>query len=215
MRSLLTRIFGKPQIIGGMDGDSPTYLCRWFVIPKFNKNGVRRPFSVYLHNFNRSDDDRALHDHPFWNCSILLKGCYLEHMPGGVVKKRYPFLPVFRPASAAHRIELIDGKSVWTLFLTGRKTREWGFYCPVRWKHWTMFEHDNGCGEDLNMPEIDLRRIEVRYTNGDADTFLATQTEAEKVFDNIAEEAFEFVHTRGRTVIFSRDVSRVTIGLNQ
>ena len=43
-------------IVGGKDNP---YLLRWFVIPR---NPV---FNIYLHRFLRSDDDRALHDHPW------------------------------------------------------------------------------------------------------------------------------------------------------
>ena len=43
-------------VIGGSDNP---YLLRWFLIPR---NPV---FNVYLHKFMRSDDDRALHTHPW------------------------------------------------------------------------------------------------------------------------------------------------------
>ena len=37
-------------------------------------------FNLYLHEFSRSDDDRALHDHPWlFNLSVLLSGTYVEH----------------------------------------------------------------------------------------------------------------------------------------
>jgi len=49
------------------------YNDRWFVMPK------NRWFGVYLHHFQRSDDDRALHDHPWaFNISWLLDGDYDE-----------------------------------------------------------------------------------------------------------------------------------------
>lgn len=112
--------------------DSP-YLMRWYVIPR------NRWMNVYFHLFLRSDDDRAHHDHPWCSMSILLKGCYLEHMQGQEA-------PAFRPeghvgvrsATALHRVELFD-KPVWTLFLTGPKTREWGFQCSRGWRHWKTF----------------------------------------------------------------------------
>lgn len=51
------------------------YLKRWHIIP-------RNPLAnVYLHEFTGSDDDRALHDHPWVSCSIILHGWYLEHVP--------------------------------------------------------------------------------------------------------------------------------------
>lgn len=118
-----------PDFVIGEPGD--LYLRRWWVIPR-NKR-----FNVYLHHFLRSDDDRALHDHPWWNVSILLTGRYLEVMPG-LSRVRYPFRPVCRGATAAHRVVLLHGP-VWTLFITGPKVREWGFHCPQGWRHWTKF----------------------------------------------------------------------------
>lgn len=49
------------------------YLGRWFIIPR------NRWFNVYLHRFTGSDDDRALHDHPWWSLSIMLAGALDEH----------------------------------------------------------------------------------------------------------------------------------------
>lgn len=49
------------------------YLLRWWIIPR------NKVFNIYLHRFMRSDEDRALHDHPWSNLSILLRGCYAEH----------------------------------------------------------------------------------------------------------------------------------------
>lgn len=32
----------------------------------------------------------------------------------------------------------------WTLFITGLKVREWGFYCPNGWRHWKLFCSNRG-----------------------------------------------------------------------
>jgi hypothetical protein len=98
---------------------------------------------AYLHEFRRSDDDRALHDHPWWNCSILLCGEYTEHTidAGGVNRRviRRAGDAVFRRASRAHRVELHDGPCI-SLFITGPRVREWGFHCPEQgWIHWKRF----------------------------------------------------------------------------
>lgn len=133
----------QPDVIIG--GEERPYLLRWWVIPR------NRWFNIYLHRFLRSDDDRALHDHPWWNCSLLLRGEYTEVLPalprdpaycqryGLHVRKvrRAPAL-LFRRASAAHRIELHAGP-VWTLFLTGPVIRAWGFWCSRFWRHWRVF----------------------------------------------------------------------------
>ena len=135
-------------VIGGRENP---YLRRWWVIPR------NRFFNVYLHQFCRSDDDRALHDHPWWNVSVLLLGRYVEHTisDGGinVRTERKAGDWKFRRANAAHRIELIDGPC-WTLFITGPRIREWGFHCPNGWRHWRVFTSGpngetigRGCGE--------------------------------------------------------------------
>lgn len=127
-----------PDFVIG-EADSP-YLLRWWVIPR------NRWFNIYLHNFRRSDDDRALHDHPWVNLSLILLGEYFEHCQDGSVRLRRPWRPwafwrfVVRGAVTAHRVELSKGaEPVWTLFITGPKVREWGFLCPQGWRHWQEF----------------------------------------------------------------------------
>jgi hypothetical protein len=133
--------------IGGKDNP---YLLRWWIIPR------NRFFNIYLHKFLRDDDDRALHDHPWASCSIILKGGYIEHQPEGVYVRK-PGRIYFRRATQAHRIELHrgywcswcanvwhpdssePGRPAWTLFITGPKIREWGFHCPEKWVHWRDF----------------------------------------------------------------------------
>ena len=125
-----------PDVVIGRGGRA--YLMRWFVIPR------NRLFNVYLHHFLRSDDDRALHDHPWANCSILLRGTYMEHTiaAGGIHRREQLHAGAWRmrwSGRAAHRIELIDGPC-WTLFLTGPRYREWGFHCPEQgWVHSDRF----------------------------------------------------------------------------
>lgn len=113
------------------------YLKRWFLIPK------NRFFNIYLHCFGESDDDRALHDHPWWNISFLIKGELVEHTMN---KKRIIpwFIPILRSAKTAHRLELIKGPA-WTIFITGPKVRSWGFHCPnIGWRHWKEFTSSDG-----------------------------------------------------------------------
>lgn len=123
------------------------HLRRWWIIP-------RNAFvNVYLHEFRRSDDDRAMHDHPWDNTSLILAGQYIEHTPEGVFVRRAGDF-VTRRAKALHRIELIDNQPVISLFTTGPKVREWGFACPKGWVHWEEFcaqgdssQIGRGCGE--------------------------------------------------------------------
>lgn len=128
-------------IIGG--AETP-YLYRWWLIPR---NPV---FNIYLHRIVRSDEDRALHDHPWWNLSVILKGSYIEHTiaAGGINRRRLRSAGAvkFRLGKAAHRLELV-GTECWTLFITGPRFRAWGFHCPdTGWVHWQKFtaSDDNG-----------------------------------------------------------------------
>jgi hypothetical protein len=124
-------------------GEEPQpYLRRWWVIPRNNF------FNIYLHQFLRSDDDRALHDHMYVNVSYLLEGIYIEHTiaQGGVHRQQlYKVGDLrFRLPATAHRIE-VDAPC-WSLFITGPRVRQWGFHCPKGWRHWKVFvdERDHG-----------------------------------------------------------------------
>jgi hypothetical protein len=151
-------LHGGPHFVVG-DPRNP-YLLRWYVIP-------RNPVcNLYLHKFMRDDEDRAGHDHPWPSLSILLRGRYREVLyrpdaegtqkPYTRVLRAWPRSPVvFRSATHVHRVELVNRKPAWTLFLTGPRVREWGFHCAKgRWVHWKDFtkpenygEVGRGCGE--------------------------------------------------------------------
>ena len=131
-----------PDFVIGSE-DRP-YLRRWWLIPR---NPV---LNIYLHHFMRSDDDRALHDHPWANCSVLLRGMYVEHTiaAGGIHQHRLLFAGDWRirwTGKLAHRIDLIDGPC-WTLFITGFRYREWGFHCHRGWVHWQRFTATDNAG---------------------------------------------------------------------
>lgn len=137
-----------PDFIIGSPDDP--YLRRWWIVPR------NRWFNIYLHQILKSDDDRALHDHPWWNVSFILLGGYIEHTPRGKHNRKVGSV-VFRKATAAHRLE-IKTTPAWTLFITGPRIRQWGFHCPKGWVHWRDFvgvkegealgdEVGKGCGD--------------------------------------------------------------------
>lgn len=149
-------------IVGGHDRP---YLRRWFLIPR------NRFLNVYLHQFLRDDDDRALHDHPWAWCSILLRGAYVEHTiaAGGVHCRQLRQAPSIKVSGPwrAHRVELLSGlvsgtagtdwvllddydetrrMPAWTLFITGPRMRSWGFHCERRWVDWREFTDPDDTG---------------------------------------------------------------------
>lgn len=152
-----------PDFVVGADRPGGPYLRRWWLIPR------NRVFNIYLHQFLRDDDDRALHDHPWVWLSFLLDGAYIEHTiaAGGIHRRGIRTAGSVKAAMPwrAHRIELFDinndirssagRESCWTLFVTGPVMRSWGFHCPqlgwVPWQHFTTAgkpgEIGRGCGE--------------------------------------------------------------------
>lgn len=127
----------SPDFVIGDD-----YLRRWWIVPR------NQGCNTYLHEILRSDEDRALHDHPWDNTSMLLEGSYIEHTPAGSFLREVGSI-VMRKATDAHRLEILPGGRAVSLFMTGPKLREWGFHCPQGWRHWRDFcagEHGEHVG---------------------------------------------------------------------
>lgn len=138
------------DIMGAREPDfiiGDNYLRRWWVVPR------NRLQNVYLHEILHSDDDRALHDHPWENTSLVIAGRYVEHTPDGSSLHEAGSV-VHRPAETLHRLEILPGEYAISLFFTGPVVREWGFACPKGWVHWKDFtspgdkgQVGRGCGE--------------------------------------------------------------------
>lgn len=164
---ILDRLFEK-RVIENCDHDP--YLLRWFLLRRGEALGV------YVHKFLRSDEDRALHDHPWDFLVIPLWRGYREHSLRGrnicwdcdgwcitrnvgvefiktcptckgqgevdniIVRRVLPFLGTrFRRGLYRHRVELVDGKPAWSLFIRFRRSRLWGFWPSgsfVAWDKW-------------------------------------------------------------------------------
>lgn len=125
------------------------YLTRWDLLG----NRFTDSPHIYLHRFWQSDQQH-LHDHPWPFWSLILRGGYWEvaswNLPGCepvvVDKWHRPFSLLRRPAWWTHRVVIEKPGRTWTLVITGRKQREWGFYCPqgrVPWRQYTA-QDDQG-----------------------------------------------------------------------
>lgn len=137
------------------------YLRRYYVY-----RGKRRPH-VYIHHILLSDDDRALHCHPWAFKSFMFWGSYVEVMPssqlshyeavavvrrgqghlfpdevhGEVIHRKFS-APCFlrrEDPTEFHRLILEPGKSTWTMVFTGPRVREWGFMLKTGWVEWRKF----------------------------------------------------------------------------
>jgi hypothetical protein len=114
---------------------------------------------IYVHEFRRSDDDRALHDHPWPYVTHPLRGMYFEHSKDGMrVVNAGDTVWSFNP-KRAHRVELwkdttvkaggvvvVTERPCFTLFIRGPDMREWGFLCKKGWVHWKDFVSKSGKG---------------------------------------------------------------------
>jgi hypothetical protein len=102
---------------------------------------------VFVHKFLKSDPD-DVHDHPWSFATLILRGGYWEWRPtfdaegrkNGEVS-RWCGAGSFRTARANtyHRIELDPNITCWTLFMPGRKQRDWGFLVKNQWIQWEQY----------------------------------------------------------------------------
>lgn len=139
--------FLNPRVVGIIGTEPPDeivhsdgkeYMHRWFV------RRSREQGNIYLHLFLESDDIRALHDHPWPSVSIILDGEYDDVTPNGTVRRKTGDI-IIRDDTTPHRVVLIDHKPVLTLFCTGPKTKEWGFFCPEGKVHHIDYHNNGGC----------------------------------------------------------------------
>lgn len=147
--AILARLLPRPRVIMDREGSSP-YLSRFYLLGnRFDASGARvgrsrLPFSLYLHKFHRSDDDGALHSHPWrWSFALILRGGYSEERRvGDRVERRFlpPGAVNFIRGSDYHRIDLLE-RDAWTLFLAGPKVGTWYFWDrdTGRRAHWRAF----------------------------------------------------------------------------
>jgi len=155
----------RPRVIYDRAGERP-YLSRYYLVgaphmpdgsEPIDRFGNPKPeaifppgWGLYLHHFHRSDDDVALHNHPWtWARALILAGGYLEERrmrhPSATCDMVMPFLR--RPGSWVrvdaddfHRVDLLERDS-WSLFLAGPKVSEWFFWDRETGEtvHWREF----------------------------------------------------------------------------
>lgn len=99
-------------------------------------------FSIRLHHWLASDDQRHFHDHPWWYVSLVLRGSYVDKHANGETMRRTGSVKFFR---STHRHSVIIDRPCWTLLLTGSESRTWGFWVNGRFrkrnKYFYMFGH--------------------------------------------------------------------------
>lgn len=163
----------EPDFVIRRGSDKNAYLRRWWVIPR------NRWLNVYLHNMLRDDDD-VLHDHMYASVSLVLTDgleeiwcrdpneefVFVEDDAGSYTRKIYETQRrvvrggdlVWRSSRMAH--QLLVRSPAWTLFVTGPRVKEWGFWCPRGFQHWKKYvtpdqtSDKSGASEGLGCGEM-------------------------------------------------------------
>ena len=86
--------FKRGRFFPILDKEGDLYLARFWLSPMIWRDGhFDSGDSLLLHWIRKADDDGALHDHPWMNFSVLLRGCYCEHsIEAGGVHRRHVLL---------------------------------------------------------------------------------------------------------------------------
>lgn len=136
----------KPGITWGqwIENQDCPYLRRW--VFNFGIGSIR------VHHWFSGDDPRYLHDHPWWFLTFVVKGGYTD------VTQKSPFPEAvyvgtdeprlrdvlrapavrFRHSYHAHTVaDVLPG--TWTVLLTGKPLRDWGFYTEKGWMRMRKF----------------------------------------------------------------------------
>ncbi len=114
--------------------DLGDYMRRWVLLHPLG--------TVRIHHIFRGDADLDPHDHPWSFVSIILAGSYVEELwtdEPAKQSERTPrrWWPRFIKSTQLHRLRL--ERPVWTLVITGRKLRSWGFQTVKGWIPWKTY----------------------------------------------------------------------------
>jgi len=93
------------------------------------------PFTVLIHCFHQSDQDRDLHNHPWKARSLILLGGYHEEYRVRLDESTYKVQQrTVKPGrfnkispEHFHRVDLRKDRC-WTLFVIGKRSQTWGFW---------------------------------------------------------------------------------------
>jgi len=132
--------------------DEADYMERYWLFNPYESSAGGKPIkwlpSVRIHRIKKSDDDRALHDHPWRFVTVILKGGYYEVRPvygdryteqetgcplrlQGVIRHETkwhgPGSILIRSHKDFHRLVVPEGGEAWTMFTTGKYLHKWGF----------------------------------------------------------------------------------------
>lgn len=117
-------------------------------------------FSIYIHQIFKEDQDKYLHDHPWDYFNLILKGSYTEEYSFSMkhYTRKLNFLNYsFNDSYRFHKIHSLNSKLVTTLFITGRRKREWGYKIGEYWIHNDFYRKNK---------DIESKLKDIEFTDG-------------------------------------------------
>ena len=113
--------------------DHCPYLVRWVL--------DFRLFSIRLHHWLNSDDTRHPHDHGWSFISIVLWGSLVDRTEDGDKHRRWLSVSRFK---AEHQHMVIIDRPAWTLLITGRDRRVWGYWVNGKFRKRNKYYFEHG-----------------------------------------------------------------------
>lgn len=90
-------------------------------------------FAIRVHHFLRSEPIEHKHDHSWSFITFILKGGYIDVSDDKVDKLKFASIR-FRRAEYKHKVFLPKKKDCWTVLLTFKPKRKWGFWVDGKLK---------------------------------------------------------------------------------
>lgn len=94
------------------------YLTRWVL--------TFLGYSIRLHRWTGSDDQRFFHDHAWDFIVIMIRGNYIEITPDAMIKRKALSVVSYK-AEHKHKV-LFTGRPCWTIVLSKPKRKHWGMF---------------------------------------------------------------------------------------
>lgn len=120
------------------------YLRRYYLLggPRLGPQPWWRRWNLYLHCFFTSDEPTP-HNHPWGGYSLILRGSYWEYRLPGRGKRFRPGDVNYIAPDTFHYVTLLTDR-VWTLFLSGPRTQDWGFMTDHGYVDWYTYTNGKG-----------------------------------------------------------------------
>jgi hypothetical protein len=125
MKLIWRQKVGKPEC---------PYIVRW--VADFG------PFSIRLHQWLRSDDQRHFHDHSWDFVTLVLRGGYTDLSPEGA-QRMTPGTIAYRAAEHQHTVKVDKGGCL-TLLFCWKERREFGFWVKGKFRRRNKYFFEHG-----------------------------------------------------------------------